>query len=52
MTVNVARVQDKVALVSGAARGQGEAEARLFVQEGAMVRTEANSGPKGAPPKP
>jgi 3alpha(or 20beta)-hydroxysteroid dehydrogenase len=31
------RLQDKVALISGAARGQGEAEARLFVDAGARV---------------
>lgn len=31
------RVQDQVVLVSGAARGQGEAEARLLVAEGAQV---------------
>lgn len=31
------RLQGRVALVTGAARGQGEAEARLFVREGASV---------------
>lgn len=31
------RVQDKVAIVTGAARGQGESHARLFAQEGARV---------------
>ena len=31
------RLDGKVALISGAARGQGEAEARRFVAEGARV---------------
>ena len=31
------RLDGKVAIVTGAARGQGEAEARLFVREGAQV---------------
>ncbi|WP_432545840.1 SDR family NAD(P)-dependent oxidoreductase [Kineococcus sp. SYSU DK004] len=31
------RVQDKVTIVTGAARGQGESHARLFAQEGARV---------------
>jgi 3alpha(or 20beta)-hydroxysteroid dehydrogenase len=31
------RLQDKVILITGAARGQGAAEARLFVREGARV---------------
>ena len=31
------RLEGKVTLISGAARGQGETEARLFAQEGASV---------------
>ena len=31
------RLEDKIALITGASRGQGEAEARLFASEGAKV---------------
>ena len=31
------RLDGKIAIITGAARGQGEAEARLFAQEGATV---------------
>ncbi|MDA1077154.1 MAG: cyclopentanol dehydrogenase, partial [Proteobacteria bacterium] len=31
------RLKDKVCLITGAARGQGAAEARLFTNEGARV---------------
>ena len=31
------RLKDKVAIVTGAAHGMGEAEARLFAREGAKV---------------
>jgi 3alpha(or 20beta)-hydroxysteroid dehydrogenase len=33
----VARFQNKVVLISGGARGQGAAEARMLVAEGAKV---------------
>ena len=31
------RLQDKVAIITGAARGMGAAEARIFAKEGAKV---------------
>ncbi len=33
----MARLQDKICLITGAARGQGAAEARIFAEEGAIV---------------
>ena len=33
----MSRLDGKVAIITGASRGQGEAEARLFVDEGAQV---------------
>lgn len=35
--VNKRRLENKIALITGAARGQGAAEARLFAREGARV---------------
>ena len=55
------RLDEKVALISGGARGQGATEARLFVHEGAQVvfgdirdeagkQVEARFGPQGVRP--
>ena len=40
-------LEGKVALITGAARGQGAAEARLFAQEGAKVILADVSDPEG-----
>ncbi len=44
------RVEGKVAIITGAARGQGEAEARLLASEGAKVCISdvLRSGAKGS----
>ena len=41
------RLEGKVALITGAARGQGAAEARLFAQEGAKIILADVSDPEG-----
>ena len=43
------RLENKVALISGAARGMGAAEARLFASEGAKVVHRRHSGGGGPP---